>query len=89
MASTPEKIAQPSITRDIALGYASKAFDAATERRRAYELGYQQSEAKAASSRQQAERWKAEAQWWREEHERVHREFSDFVLYVASELGLK
>lgn len=89
MVATPEKIAPPSITRDIALTCASKAFDAATERRRAYELGYQQSEAKAASSRQQAERWKAEAQWWREEHDRVHQDFSEFVLYVASELGLK
>lgn len=28
--------------------------------------------------------WKAEAQWWREEHDRVHREFCEFTSYVAN-----
>lgn len=28
--------------------------------------------------------WKAEAQWWQEEHDRVHREFCEFTTYVAN-----
>jgi hypothetical protein len=88
MASTAEEIAARSTTSGIELSCVNRAHDAAADRRRAYELGFRQNEARTATARQQAERWKAEAAWWREEHDRVHREFCEFVAYVADKYGL-
>lgn len=31
--------------------------------------------------------WKAEAQWWREEHDKVHAEYCAFVKEVARRFG--
>lgn len=43
--------------------------------------------AKALSDAAERERllqhWRAEAQWWREEHDRVHAEYCDFVKEMA------
>jgi hypothetical protein len=31
--------------------------------------------------------WKVEAQWWREEHDKIHREYCEFVKQVARMVG--
>lgn len=33
------------------------------------------------------EHWKAEARWWREEHDRVHAEYCEFVKEMARRLA--
>jgi hypothetical protein len=89
MASTAERTAAPSTTTSIEPICANSLLEAASQRRLAYELGFRQNEARVATARQQAERWKDEAKWWREEHDRVHADFCEFVAYATSELGLK
>jgi hypothetical protein len=88
MASTPAEIAARGTTSGIDLTCVSKAHGASADRRRAYELGFRQSEARVATARHQAERWKAEAAWWKEEYAREHAEFCEFVAYVADKYGL-
>jgi hypothetical protein len=38
--------------------------------------------------RKEMQRWREEARWWKDEHDRLHKEFCEFVANVAGG-GLK
>lgn len=82
MASTPANRAPPSTTTS------TGPLCASSERRQAYEAGFKQGEAELELVRKEMQRWREEAQWWKDEHDRLHKEFCEFVANVAGG-GLK
>jgi hypothetical protein len=90
MGQIPAETAAPSITPSIAPTCGSTDPAAASRsRREAYEAGYLQSQWELEAVRSDLRRWKAEAEWWREEYDRLMTEMLEFQLYVQGELGLK
>jgi hypothetical protein len=65
------------------------ALELAKARRKAFEVGQRQAEERVAVLRHELRRWRLEAEWWKAEHDRLHKEFCDVLAYVTGELGLK
>ena len=70
----------------MAVDLAGESLDDARERRRLYEQGKRSADAHVAVLRHELNRWRREAQWWHEEHDRVHKEYCEFVTEMAQRL---
>jgi hypothetical protein len=86
MPRIPAEPAAPNSTKSTEPTCVKDPAAPSLSRREAYEAGFRQNQWELEAARSELSRWKGEAEWWREEYNRLMTEMLELTVQFESEL---